>query len=125
VSTIIHNIQESDYLLVDTPVGGPDGAVAYISRAVNGHYDREAVVALIEALTNAVEAADAREVAEARKLKRGDKVHLRGYPSALRTVVTDETACGLVDVVTITSEYGHAGELQTRVTASQYVRLPN
>jgi hypothetical protein len=72
------------------------GAVAYM--VLDGWFDRENAVRTIEALTGLVEAADARE-AEARKLKRGDKVRLSTrFTERKYTVVTDEVD-GRVDVV--------------------------
>lgn len=72
----------------------------------NGSYhdfDREGAVALITALADAVEAHDAREAAEARKLKRGDVV--TAGRTLKYTVISDETDAGRVDVVS--HRYGH------------------
>lgn len=79
-------------------------------------FDRAGAVSLIEALTAAVEAADAREAAEARKLKRGDRVRGR-YVGRPYTVVSDETEDGRVDVVSLAT-----GNLYTRSEAHNLVR---
>lgn len=80
----------------------------------NGTYhdlDRENAVRMIEALTAAVEAADAREAAEARKLKRGDLVRLVTNRTWLYTVLSDEDTDGRVDLVCLERWGRPAGDI--------------
>ncbi|GAA0627620.1 hypothetical protein HPO96_37180 [Kribbella sandramycini] len=86
--------------------------------------DREGAVHLIEALTAAIEAADAREAKEAAKLKRGDKVSYRGVPASTRTVMSDEDDRGRVDVVITGGEMPQfIGDVLTDCRARDYVRV--
>ena len=77
-------------------------------------FDRAGAVELITALTDAVEAADAKD---AEKLKAGDVV--RGvHTNRDHTVVTDEDEDGMVDVVILGT-----GRLVRHQPASLYARV--
>jgi hypothetical protein len=121
--------------------GGPNtrpGVVAVIHVDEDGtwnDFDRAGAVALIAALTDAVEAHDAREAAEeARKLKRGDVVwpcerlrDLHRSNSDFRYVVLADEADGLVELVCAASPLPHdqigADSLFT-APARDYERVP-
>lgn len=82
-------------------------------------FDREGAVALIEALTSAVEAADTRKAAEARKLKRGDLVRSGTYAEYTYAVISDEDEDGKVSVV---ATGPNAGTIYDNETAAYFVR---
>ncbi|WP_405061938.1 hypothetical protein OG474_09855 [Kribbella sp. NBC_01505] len=126
MSTVIKNFRDQDSLLVERATAYENkGAVVYIAEMNSGWLTREGAVAIIAAITEVVEAADAREAEAARKLKRGEQVYCDGSPRATRTVVSDETHDGYVDVVVTNGEglVGH-GRLLTRSDASYYTRIP-
>lgn len=120
--------------------GGPNtrpGVVAVIHVDEDGtwnDFDRAGAVALIAALTDAVEAHDAREAAEATRLKRGDVVwfceplrDLHRSNSDFRFVVLADEADGRVELVCAASPLPHdqigAGSLFT-ARARDYERVP-
>ena len=82
---------------------------------------RDDAATLASHLAAAVEAADARAAAAARKLKRGDLVQLHGDPEARRVVITDEDESGRVDLVNL--DEVTLGQVQERRHAAQYERV--
>lgn len=113
---------------VNTRVGNraPEGTVALVGAGPLGmnvresYVDREDAVGIIEALTTAVEAADAREAeAEAARWKRGDVVTLVGGTGDRRIIIRDEVD-GFVDIVMLEGPY--AGRRRLTSAAARYTR---
>lgn len=99
----------------------PTKGFAFLMTATDGVWlDRENAVGVIEALTDLIEAADAREAEAAKRLKRGDKVRLSSVNTDHRyTVVTDESDAGRVEVVA----WGD-GVLWSNQRANLFERIP-
>lgn len=117
----------------------PKGTVAVVGAGAGlqckeAFVDRAGAVQLIDALTAAVEAADTREAAETRKLKRGDLVWFRvGFRSLhpsnyqFRYVAVDDEINGRVALVRVASPYPHdqlGAASEHVVTAADYERVP-
>lgn len=104
-------------------IGAGDNEDSYYAACLT----RDDAAALATHLTAAVEAADAREAAEARKLKRGDRVRLGASSrDTLYTIVSDETEGGFVDVVRVRPGYPDrmvSGLLLEGQAAHQFVRV--
>jgi hypothetical protein len=105
-----------------------DGLVARVgagwdARVQEAHLDRAGAVQIIEALTAAVEAADAREAEAARKLKRGDQVISGG--GVLYTVISDEVDRTVSVVCTDPSPHVfHRGQIFEAEHADGFERIP-
>lgn len=120
---------DGDPAIVETYPGYDSAILSVQTRFFRA--DRAAAVALIEALTDAVEAHDAEEARkaeaaakEAAKLKAGDIVRLKGIPTSTRVVITDEDSRGRVDLVTLTDDCAHlVGGIQRRKYARSYERI--
>ncbi|MGW5402661.1 hypothetical protein [Streptomyces sp. NPDC003952] len=115
MSEYTYTDRDNDTIRVEDTSDG----VAYIFSPGGTILDREAAVGVIEALTNAVEAADTREAEAARKLKRGDEVAFVGYDGRYRYTVISDEENGRVDVVSHTDR-----RIYERTSVIDYERIP-
>lgn len=118
--TDVNGIGRDDHLRVEVPrFDTHNGAVAYVG-GVGGWFTREGTVAIIEALTDLVEAHDieeARKAAaaarEAAKFKRSDRFKILSE----YVVIADEDDDGLIDLISLRS-----GQIEERKNADLFRR---